>query len=229
MSGKPTFSYFGLPGRGMPCRLPLFTAFGKDGFVDDRWTFDKFGAEKKKFLENPSTSELVNSGSLPFITLANGKTITQSIAIARWAARQNKEEIGKDLYPAENVDDCLLIDEVMAVYEEIMLKCPHDKDDEARKAKREEYAEKGFLRIGCDLIAKRYKEKSNSGPFLCGSGKNPTLADLFVYAMVYLLETGMFDHVAKDYCDQWPDLVKAARACPESELAKAYLAAGLEF
>ena len=33
-------SYFDIPGRGFPIRVSLFNAFGKDGFTDDRISFD---------------------------------------------------------------------------------------------------------------------------------------------------------------------------------------------
>jgi hypothetical protein len=60
----------------------------------------------------------------------------------------------------------LAVDEVMDVCQDILTKCPQDKDEEVKKAKRLEYAA-GKMKSLFDLLGQR-AEESSSG-WLCGS------------------------------------------------------------
>jgi len=82
---RPKLTYFAFAGgRIGPIRIALRQA--KVDFEDERLSFQEFGARKVSF----------PGGSLPVLSI-NGKLLTQSLAILRWAGRQS------DLYPSDPV------------------------------------------------------------------------------------------------------------------------------
>ena len=126
MSTLPKLTYFNGAGRVFALRVAMYKAFGKDGWVDHRVEF-KDWAELK-----PSTP----LGSLPVLTLADGTTLVQAEAMARWAGKK------AGLYP-EDPTAALVTDVITASVMEVLTKTPPAAGDEG-KAKREEYAA-GFM------------------------------------------------------------------------------------
>jgi len=173
---KPKLSYFDFPGRGFPARVCLFNGLGKEGWEDDRVA--DFGALK------PS----LPLGQLPVLTLGDGRVITQSNAIACWAAKQGDEP----LWPAD-AESQMIIDEVAGILSDGLSKCPQDADEEVKKTKRQEYAA-GFLTTAMNLVDKRVQ-----GPFLLG--EKLSVGDLGLYSFVDMIMTGMFDHVPASFVD----------------------------
>merc|ERR1719271_1583485 len=125
------FTYFDGAGRALPCRVALFNAFGKDGWTDDRLSFADFGPKK--------AAGAFPLGSLPVLTLPDGREICQSMAIAVWAAKHGE----KPLYPSDPTE-ALLVDEVFQSAFELLGKAPQDPDQEVKKKKREEFAAGGM-------------------------------------------------------------------------------------
>ena len=78
------------------------------------------------------------------------------------------------MYPADDLA-ALAVDEMMDVCQDILTKCPQEKDEEVKKAKRQEYAA-GKMKSLFELVAQR-AEESGSG-WLCGS--DMTIAGLCV-------------------------------------------------
>mmetsp|Transcript_44839 Transcript_44839/g.100740 ORF Transcript_44839/g.100740 Transcript_44839/m.100740 type:complete len:206 (-) Transcript_44839:81-698(-) len=194
------FTYFDGAGRATPARVALFKAFGGD-WEDERidWaTFQKMKADGDFPL-----------GSVPVLTLKDGRKVVQSEAIARWAGRQG------GLYP-EDPTEALLVDEAVTTFFEVLGKCPQDPDPEAKKAKREEYAA-GWMKVALTTMEKKY---SDGGPFLIGS--TLTLADLSLYCVVSMIVDGSFDHVPASYMEGFPALSKAAAQVKESPTMVAY-------
>ena len=132
----PKLTYFPLPGRAFATRVAMFKLFGKDGWVDERVDFAKFGEMK--------AAGAFPLGSLPVLTLPDGRMICQSAAIASWAGRQC------GLLPSDPLE-ALLVDEAGATCMEILGKCPQDKDNDVKKAKREEYAA-GWMKTAMAML-----------------------------------------------------------------------------
>ena len=77
----------------------------------------------------------------------------------------------------------MLVDEMIAIVDQILLLSPKDADKELRKQRREEYRESGFLKVGMNLLEERLTGVDKSGPFLLG--KQITLGDLYLYKPLY--------------------------------------------
>eukprot|EP01052_Picozoa_sp_SAG31_P024816 SAG31_NODE_2136_length_6360_cov_5.316882_5_plen_227_part_00 len=126
------FHYFDFDGgRGPICRIALH-ASGLP-WVDVRVKGADFGAAK---------AEGKYMTGLPVLKLPSGRIITQSTAIARFAAKHGDA----GLYPTDP-EAALLVDELICVAEDALTKTPSDPDQEIKKTKREEYA------AGCDFWA----------------------------------------------------------------------------
>ena len=59
------------------------------------------------------------------------------------------------MYPADDLA-ALAVDEIMDVCQDILTKCPQDKDEEVKKTKRQEYAA-GKMKSLFELLAQRRK------------------------------------------------------------------------
>lgn len=218
-ASPPALLYFPFPGRGLPCRISLYAAFGETGWKNELMTFADFGAEKAKIAAGEPT--VLPSGSLPQLTVTvDGKSqvFTQSHAICRWAANLARDSY-PHLYP-DNPSLQLAIDEAVAVCDEILLKTPHDKDAEVKKTKREEFAATGYLKNGLKML--EAKAAAVGGPFYVGS--ELSLADIFIAANIQMIKDGQFDHVPKEYVDQFPTLCKLVEATAAAALVKEYMA-----
>ena len=58
----------------------MFKAFGKAGWVDERI----------EFAEWPELKPTTPLGSLPFLTLPDGRVVSQTDAMMRWAGRRGR-------------------------------------------------------------------------------------------------------------------------------------------
>lgn len=93
-------------------------------FEDETITFDEFKARRGE----QGYSDTIPSGSLPVLTLPSGKVICQSGAILRYAAKLAK------LYPTDNDEEALLIDEIVETCADIASSAPQHADPEVKKS-----------------------------------------------------------------------------------------------
>jgi glutathione S-transferase len=184
--GKPTLTYFPLPGRAHAIRAALLHA--KVDYVDNRIRGKQFGEE---YRSDPTKAPL---GSLPVLDIPGLGVITQSTAIARWAAKKS------DLYP-EDAEEQLIVEEVMEAINET--NPGSDADEEVKKKKREAYIVKVALYM--NLITARVKR--SGGPFILGS--KISIADLSIFGMLNLLYTGNLDYVPADTIEKNDPVVHA--------------------
>jgi glutathione S-transferase len=176
-------------GRGSACRIALKEA----GLLNDnRVKFPDYQAMKDKGPEY--------ANGLP-VCIIEGVPYTQSGAIMRYAGKKC------GMYPSDDLE-ALKVDEMLDIAADILTKCPQDPDEEVKKKKREEYAA-GKMKSLFSLVALRIQQ--------CGSGwtagPKVTIADLALYFIVKMIRSGDFDHVAADYCDQWPEVAEYEKKC----------------
>merc|ERR1711990_115467 len=106
----------------------------------------------------------------------------------------------------------------MDTCQDALTKCPQEPDEETKKKKREEYAA-GKLKVYMASLAEQIK--TSGGPFVLGA--KLTVADLVLrYFLVDLIKIGMFDYVAPEYVDTWPELISHTSA--SADAIKAYQA-----
>ena len=181
-----TLTYFDGAGRGFPARVALFKAFGKDGWADERVDYATFlkGKEAGSY----------PLGSLPVLTLASGKKIAQSTAIARWAAK------AAGMYPAD-ADAAAVDDFIVETFNEILSKTPSSPDEAEKKAKREEYSQIGFMHTAMDTMEAAYAKYTG--------GCDLSVADLSLFAFVKMIVTDDFTYVPASYMDGYPNLATA--------------------
>ena len=201
----PTLKYFAFPGRGLPPRVALFAAFGKDGWKDEHIAYEDFKGNK-------ADTAIYPLGQMPVLVLPSGESVTQNGPIARWAAKQG------GLYPDDALGG-LAVEEVMDVVNDVLAKTPQDKDPETKKRMREEYAAKGgFLHTTMSFLERKVVAKG--GPFLLGP--QLTVADISVHMLVKMIADGDFDHVPAAYVDGFPAVKAAGAAVAGSALLRSY-------
>ena len=152
-----------------------------------------------------------------FLTLPDGTRITQSESIARYVAQL----CGNGMYPSDPLQ-ALIVDEASAVASEAASKAPQHSDANEKKRLREEYG-KGFLAKAMALLEARVAGTSG-GPFVLGA--TMTYADLILHGLVDMIVAGQFDYILPEYVQSYPHLVALNTAVAESDLVKAYTAAG---
>ena len=150
-----------------------------------------------------------------FLTLPDGTRVTQSESIARYAAQLC------GMYPSDPLQ-ALIVDEASAVASEALSKAPQHSDANEKKRLREEYG-KGFLAKAMALLEARVAGTSG-GPFVLGA--TMTYADLILHGLVDMIVAGQFDYILPEYVQSYPHLVALNTAVVESDLVKAYTAAG---
>ena len=198
-------------GRGPICRIPLHAS--GVAWKDVRLSGAEFGKAKE--------AGLYQTG-LPILKLPSGRTITQSVAIARFAARLGDS----GLYPSDP-ERALIVDELMDAAQDAFSQAPTapktdagEVDEAAKKKLREEYAAgrlKAFMHLFAESLA------ANGGPYV--SGPTLTIADLMVDSVVGMIASGQFDYIPASYLEQWPALVAANGLVKQAEVVKAYYAA----
>eukprot|EP00959_Pyramimonas_sp_CCMP1952_P027184 571027-Pyramimonas_sp.AAC.1 len=180
MPSLPTLHYFAFRGRALASRVALFNALGKDGWVDNRVSLPRF----KKIPKPEQNPDRVNSeyvtNNLPQLDLPCGTKVSQSHAIARYAAKLSvptselPPHFVPNLYPS-GARDAMIVDEAIAIVDQILLLTPKDQDPDTRAKAREQYHQSGFLRVGMEVLEGRIKQ--SGGPYLLG--KKLSLADLY--------------------------------------------------
>lgn len=105
MSGKQLkLEYFDLHGRSLSLRFLLW--YTNMPFKDERLSFEQFGANKQ--------AGKYKFGSVPELTLLDGKVLYQSLAISRWICLNGKGKNGENLYPgSKNPDQSYDIDNIL--------------------------------------------------------------------------------------------------------------------
>ena len=195
----PKLTYFNVAGRAFALRVAMFKAFGKDGWTDDRIEFGQW-AELK-----PNTP----LGSLPVLTLTDGRQVTQTDAMLRWAGR------AAGLNPSDP-DVALLVDEITFSVVEVLSKTPPGAGDEG-KIKRTEYAESGLLKKVCTHLESKLGEDG----WFFASGMS--VADLSACTIIDMIITDDFTHVPPSYMDGFPKLKALGERVHASELVTSYL------
>ena len=140
-------------------------------------------------------------------TLPSGRVVTQSGAHARWAAKK------AGLYPREDDEAALFIDEIVFSAEDCVAKMPaHGGGDaESRVAARADYVKKVLPKY-----LKFLTEKLGAGPYF---GADLNLADLTVFALVDTLHSGGYDGIdGREVLKAYPALLAHALTVREHPL-----------
>lgn len=166
-------------GRGEPARVALSIA--GIAFSDERIQFKEWGAMK------PSTL----LGGMPILEV-DGKQITQSNAINRWAGRL------AGLYP-EDAWQAAECDEIGDIVEHlsILMGPSYGMKGDEQKRERERLVE-GPIAQYLKALAQRLAERGGEW-FAAGT---LTVADLKVTDLVRSLGSGRLDHIPKDIVDR---------------------------
>eukprot|EP01013_Petalomonas_cantuscygni_P043861 TRINITY_DN853_c0_g1_i1.p1 TRINITY_DN853_c0_g1~~TRINITY_DN853_c0_g1_i1.p1 ORF type:complete len:221 (-),score=52.01 TRINITY_DN853_c0_g1_i1:140-802(-) len=203
MAGLHKLSYFAaLEGRALAIRIAFFEAGVP--FVDERLSKEDFGKAKAEGKYPTGVPELV---------LPDGRRITQSAAIARYAGRLGS------LYPKDAVSG-LLVDSVIDIFNDILMKSPQDEDRAELLKKREEYAA-GKLQVFLGQMETIVK--SSEGPFVLGSALS--IADLMIYLLNAFLTSGFFDGFPKEIPAAYPSLRAVPAAVASHPVVAAYFEA----
>jgi len=105
----------------------------------------------------------------------------------------------------------MLVDEAIAVVDQILLLTPKGPDPTTRAKQRVEYYTSGFLRVGMELLEGRIQQ--SGGPFLLGN--HLSIADLYIRApLCDLFELNQFEDVPPEFFDGFP----LVRACGQHVL-----------
>nr|KAG5699875.1 hypothetical protein BaRGS_034649 [Batillaria attramentaria] len=198
-NSKIKFFYFDARGRGEVCRLVLALA-GKE-YEDIRWT-------REQWQEGTYKAD-APFGQAPYIDI-DGKKYGQSSAIATYLAK----EFG--LYGKSNVD-ALRIDEVVQLHGDVMqvLIKGFTEQDETKKAELGKKLVEEELPKFFGFFQKLLRE-NGTGVFV---GKELTLADLYVYDLMFSLKKLRdFDAAAK-----YPELKTLQEKVESNPRLKAYL------
>jgi glutathione S-transferase len=218
----PKLHYFAFRGRALACRVALFNSLGKEGWADERVSLPRF----KKAPKPASNPDRVNAeyitNNLPQLDLPCGTKLSQSHAIARYAAKlipaDPPPHFVPELYPSD-AKSAMLVDEAIAVVDQILLLTPKDGDPAVRAKQREEYKTSGFLRVGMELLEGRLKQ--SGGAFLLGA--QLSIADLYVRApLCDLFELNQFEGVEPEFLDDFPMVRACGKAVLEHPLLKTY-------
>uniref|UniRef100_A0A7S0BBU4 GST N-terminal domain-containing protein n=1 Tax=Pyrodinium bahamense TaxID=73915 RepID=A0A7S0BBU4_9DINO len=200
---KPQLLYFNVPGRVAGLRIMLFTAYGKDGWVDRRVEFKDW----------PQIKATLPLQFVPLLTLPDGRTVHQADTMMRWAAKK------AELYPADP-DEALFVDEMISTVYEALSKAPRPSSLVTKEMLPELWAEftAGPMKMYLDYIQGRI-----AGPFF--RGRDLTAADLTLYMLVNYFVNGEISFVPMSYMDGWPGIRAHYAAVKEHSLVVAYDAA----
>ena len=152
---------------------------------DNRVSYQDFVAAKKegKF---PT--------GLPILKLVNGREITQSCAILRYAGKLC------GLYPEDPLK-AMVCDSILDTLTDLMAKAPQASSPEEKKKLREEYAAgrmKSYMSQLTSMV------EAEGGKFCLGN--ELTIADLHLIFVTGCIATGEFDYVPAEYLDGFPKL-----------------------
>lgn len=116
-----------------------------------------------------------------------------------------------------------MVDEAVAVVDQMLLLTPKDADASTRAQNRIAYQSSGFLRVGMELLEGRLA--ASGGPFILG--REISIADLYLRSpLCDLFDLGQFEGVTSSFTDDFPRVKNAGTAVLEHPLLKAYKEAG---
>jgi len=161
--------------------------------------------------------------------------VTQSHAIARYAAKlrppthttnnnttttTTNTHFVPQLYPTDPAA-ALLVDEAIAIVEQILLLTPKDADPIVKAQNRTQYYQSGYLRIGMDILERRLHATAASGPFLLGP--QVTIGDLYLRAPLGdLFDYQQFEGIPASFYHEFPHIQQCAAAVLEHPLVQQY-------
>ena len=183
-------TYFGLTGRGEATRLAL--AISGIPWEDDRIAFPDWKELK------PTTPW----GSLPNLTLSDGRKIAQQRAILRFVGKET------GLYPTTDSVAAAQVDELMDAAEDIGTKTnavgqglPQEEKEALRK-------------VACEAGGVTYEILERIDKFVAANGQGGhavgdslTIADLFLYTATCNLVGGLYDGVPLDAADSFSHIM----------------------
>jgi glutathione S-transferase len=169
-------------------------AFGIAGinYEDERITFEELSNRRGSTGFNPEFP----LGAVPVLTLPDGKVVTQSGAIARYAAKIAK------LYPEDPLE-ALIVDEIIETSIEVGTSIPQEADLDIRKKVREEFAATKLKKYYSFFASKI--SASSSGYV---AGNTFSLADIYLYALLKAFRSGRYDNIERNYDSAWPEFQK---------------------
>ena len=171
-------TYFNAAGRAFATRLCLSAA--GIAFEDERISWADMQARKAA---SPASFPL---GQMPVLALPSGAVVSQSGAHMRYAAKK------AGLYPRDDDERALIIDECLATTDEMMGKTPQNPDAAVKKALREAFAASptGLPKYLGFFVGKL---AASGGPFLLG--RDLSLADIDLLAALVAIESGSWDFI----------------------------------
>jgi glutathione S-transferase len=177
-------TYFNAPGRAFVARVCF--KVGNIPFEDETISFPELQAARE------ATPDRFPLGQMPVLTLPSGQVIAQSNAIARYAGKLS------GLYPVENAELMIQVDEIVETTNECMGKVPQHKDPEEKKKLREAFLQTDLPKY-FGFFAKRCANGYTVGGKL-------SIADLSLYAMLKAIRSGTWDHIPADADKAFPAL-----------------------
>lgn len=205
-SPKPTMKllYFDLRGRAEMTRLALHA--GGVEFEDARFARGEW----------PDIKPTTPRGSVPVLTLDDGTTVTESVAILRYAGKLGTPR----LYPEDPVA-ALRVDEMIDTIGSttaILSKTFGLPSEEQLAMRTKILSEDGELTKVLKFVDEA--AKANSSGFLVGS--ELTIADCALRPAVYWLTAGILDGIPKDCLDQYKGIAKVMQTMSEVPAIKRY-------
>eukprot|EP01065_Artemidia_motanka_P028974 TRINITY_DN347_c0_g1_i8.p1 TRINITY_DN347_c0_g1~~TRINITY_DN347_c0_g1_i8.p1 ORF type:complete len:242 (+),score=87.58 TRINITY_DN347_c0_g1_i8:67-726(+) len=202
MAPKVALTYFNIQGAAEKVRLAL---------VLNGVEFEDIRVEMEKW---PEMKPKTKYGQLPIMTI-DGKEISQSGAMLRWAGRLGD---GK-LYPADP-EEQLRVEEVVGMAEDLIrawMPCllagfrpevlGHEVEGDAKaalvKRMREKFVAEAMPQHFNFLVGKLQESK---GGFFCGD--HPTIADCMIAPLIASFQSGVIDHVPTDCVAKYPALAE---------------------
>jgi glutathione S-transferase len=210
MAAAVKLTYLPIAARGFPIRFALRVA--NVPFEDERIAREALHAGRGA----AGSSADFPLGQLPTLRI-DGELFTESVALARWAARKSA------LYPTDELD-ALRAEEAVAIIDELWTKTPMARhgpwfaEAAALDAARVEYAEavapKFLHRLGGRLVA------SGGGPFLLGRAL--TIADVWLVAWAQQTRSGAYGERIARLIDEHPALAGVVDAFAAHPLGVAH-------
>lgn len=168
------------------------------------------------FSEWPEIKPTTPRGSAPVLTLDDGTTVTESVAILRYAGKLGTPR----LYPEDPVA-ALRVDEMVDIIGSttaILSKTFGLPSEEQLAMRTKIMSEDGELTKVLKFVDEA--AKANGSGFLVGS--ELTIADCALRPAVYWLTAGILDGIPKDCLDQYKGLAKVMQTMSEIPAIKRY-------
>jgi glutathione S-transferase len=105
------------------------------------------------------------------------------------------------LYPSDPLEG-LIVDEAMDSINELMSKCPQDKDAELKKKNRQEF-QAGFMTTCAKFLESRIQKYGGGKGFV----SSPSVADFVLMGVVQSVKSGSFDYVDTTFFDAYPGIL----------------------